>query len=235
MNLNITPKEVYTSLNSNDDIVNIYKQIEEKEIREGGWAFHNYEHVKNVSSIAEKILRDLNFDEDTIYKCKIACLLHDVGAIQGKEGHTERSYEYAKRLFEEKGWIFEDSDMVLDAIRNHSAGFDIDNIIALSIILADKLDIKKSRISEAGKQVKGNRQYGHIEDIAISIKEGGMTVNFITDGNMDKKEADDYYFTAKVFKAIDAFSKRLNLRYNILMDDKEWNLDDKMVDFDMEQ
>ena len=62
-----------------------------------------------------------------------------------------------------------------------------------------------------------------------------MTVNFITDGNMDKKEADDYYFTAKVFKAIEAFSKRLNLRYNILMDDKEWNLDDKMVDFDMEQ
>ena len=65
---------------------------------------------------AEKILEDLNFDEDAIYKCKIACLLHDVGALQGKEGHTERSYEYAKKLFEDKKWIFKDSEIILEKL-----------------------------------------------------------------------------------------------------------------------
>lgn len=43
---------------------------------------------------------------------------------------------------------------------------------------------------------------------------------------MDIKEANEYYFTAKVFKAIEAFSNKLNLKYNILMDNNAWNLND---------
>lgn len=220
---NITLKEIYDFLNSNDEIIKIYNEIEKKEIRDGGWAFHNLEHVKNVSKIAEKILADLNFDEEAIYKCKIACLLHDVGALQGKDGHTERSYEFAKKLFEEKNWIFKDSEIILEAIKNHSAGFETNNIIALAIILADKLDIKKTRISEAGKKVKGNRQYAHIEDIIISIENNLLSINFITDGKMIIEEVNQYYFTEKVFKAIEAFSKKLNLEYSIFMDNKCWS------------
>ncbi len=99
MNYNITPMEVYESLNSNDEVLNIYRKIEKEEIKTGRWAFHNFEHVKNVSMIVEKILKDLNFDENTIWKCKIACLLHDIGALQGKEEHAQRSFIYAKKTF----------------------------------------------------------------------------------------------------------------------------------------
>lgn len=225
MDYNITPKEVYSLLTSNDNITNIYQEIEKQEIKEGGWAFHNYEHVKNVSMIAEKILKGLMLDDNTIYKCKIACLLHDVGALQGKEEHAKRSFEYAKKLFKEKNWNFEDYEGVLDAIKNHSAWFDTDNIITLSIILADKLDIKKTRISEAGKQVIGNRQYAHIEDIMINIKNNLLTINFITDGKIIMEEVNNYYFTDKVFKAVEAFSKKLDLEYLILIDNKIWTLD----------
>ena len=38
------------------------------------------------------------------------------------------------------------------------------------------------------------------------------------------EEVDNYYFTHKVFKSIEAFSKKLDLKYYILMDDKIWNL-----------
>ena len=224
MNFNITVKEIYEYLNSNDNILKTYKEIENKEIKNGGWAFHNFEHVKNVSKIAEKILTDLNFDEETIYKCKIACLLHDVGALQGKEEHAQRSFEYTRKLFEDKNWIFEDSDSVIEAIKNHSSGFETNNIIALSIILADKLDIKKTRITELGKKIEGNRQYAHIEDIVINIQNGVLNINFITDGMMIMKEVNDYYFTGKVFKAIEAFSKKLNLKHYIFMDNKPWKL-----------
>lgn len=220
----ISPKEIYEILKSDDNILKIYSDIEKFEIDTGGWAFHNLAHVKNVSKIAEKILLDLNFNEDIIYKCKIACLLHDVGALQGKEGHTERSFEYAINLFKEKNWNLEDFDDVFDAIKNHSAGFDNENIITLAIILADKLDIKKSRISEEGNKIIGNRQYSHIEDITINISNGILTVNFITDGNIDIEEVNNYYFTSKVFKAIESFSDRLDLKYSILMDSSTWNL-----------
>ena len=224
MNYNTTPKEVYTFLNSNDELQNIYKRIEDYEISINSIAFHNIEHIKNVSAIAEKILTDLNVDEDTIYNCKIACLLHDVGSLQGKEEHAQRSYEFASNLFNEKNWIFKDSDIVLDAIKNHSAGFDNPNIITLSIILADKLDVKKTRISEAGKERIGNRQFQHVEDITINIDNNNLTINFITDGNLDVNELNEYYFTTKIFKAIYAFSEKMNLIPFILMDGKEWKL-----------
>lgn len=221
---NITAKEIYNRLISNENISNIYNEIEEKEIQNGGWAFHNYEHVKNVTKIAEKILIDLNIDEDIIYQCKLACLLHDIGCVEGKEGHAQRSFEFSRNLFDNEGWIFEGQDNVLEAILNHSEGFKTDNIICLSIILADKLDIKKTRITEKGKKIKGNRQYQHIEDITINIKNKTITINFITDGKMNMKETNEYYFTSKVFKAIEAFSNKLDLKYSILLDDNIWNI-----------
>ena len=224
MTYNITPKEIYYFLKENKEILSIYEKIEYKEINDGGWAFHNYEHVKNVTKIAEKILTDLNFDENTIYKCKIACMLHDIGALQGKEEHAQRSFEYARKLFKDKNWVFEDSDDVLDAIKYHSSGFDNNNLLTLSIILADKLDIKKTRISEEGKKIIGNRQYQHIEDIIINIKNGIISINFITDGNMIIEEANNYYFTSKVFKAIESFSNKLNLKYKILLDNESWSI-----------
>ena len=225
MKANMTQKEVYDFLISKDDIFNIYKEIENKENEDGGCAFHNYKHVQNVSKIAEKILTDLNFDENTIYNCKIACLLHDVGALLRKDGHAQRSYEYSKKLFKDNNIVFEGSEIVLDAIKNHSSHFESDNILVLSIILADKLDITKSRITQEGKKVKGNRQYQHIEDITIHIENKEMILNFITDGNIDIREVNEYYFTSKVFKAIEAFSKKMDLKFYILMDNKTWNLD----------
>ena len=224
MKFNITSKEVYNILKSDDEIFNIYKNIETKEKRGGGWAFHNVEHVNNVSQIAEKILIDLNFDEEVLYNCKIACLLHDVGALEGKDEHAERSFQYASKLFFDKGWIFKDSNVVLDAIKNHSSGFESNDILTLAIILADKLDVKKSRISEEGKKIEGNRQYAHIEDIIIDINNNKLTINFVTDNMINMQEVNNYYFTLKIFKAIDSFSKKLDLQYDILIDNKIWNI-----------
>ena len=221
ININITVKEVYEKLINNSEIINIYNQIEEYENETGGWAFHNYAHIKNVTDIATNLLKKLNYDDNTIYKSKIACLLHDVGALQGKEGHDIRSYEFAKKFFEDNNWNFLDKDKILEAIKNHSSGFDTDNILTLTIILADKLDIKSSRISEAGKQVIGNRQYGHIKDILIDIKNNTLIVNFITDNKLDINEFNEYYFTKKVFKAIESFSNKLNLQYQVMIDNKE--------------
>lgn len=220
-NFNITVKEVYEKLINNKEIIDIYNKIEKYENETGGWAFHNYDHIKNVTDIATNLLKQLNYDDNTIYRSKIACLLHDVGAIKGKEGHDIRSYEFAKKLFEDNNWNFLDKDKVLDAIKNHSAGFDTDNILTLSIILADKLDIKSSRISEEGKSVIGNRQYGHIKDILIYIKNNTLIINFTTDNKLDINEFNEYYFTKKVFKAIESFSNKLNLNYQVMIDNKE--------------
>lgn len=43
-------------------------------------------------------------------------MLHDIGALHGKENHAQRSFEYAKKLFGDENWIFKDFESVLDAI-----------------------------------------------------------------------------------------------------------------------
>lgn len=224
MNYNITVSEVLKYIEEDKTILKIYDDIEKYELGENGRAFHNFEHVKNVMTNAVKLLTDLNFDEETITSCKIACLLHDIGSLQGKEGHAERSYEFAQKYFQDHNWHFQNLENILDAIKNHSSGFESNNILTTVIVLADKLDVKKNRISEEGKKYPGNRQYSHINDITINTTNNLLTVNFITDGALDLKETNEYYFTAKIFNAIKSFSEKMHLDYSILLDNNKWEL-----------
>jgi len=217
-------EEIYDKIFSDNYIKNIYSRIEKIENEEKRWAYHNYNHVLNVSKIVEKILMSMNYNQEFIFKAKIACLLHDLGALQGKNGHAYRSYECAKNYFKENNIVFEGIEDVLDAIKIHSDGFDTNNLIALALILADKLDIKKNRITTEGKKIIGNRQYMHIEDIIINIEDNILVINFQTDGKIDIKEVNDYYFTKKVFKAIEKFSKKTNLNWEVLMDNIPWDI-----------
>ena len=61
-------KEIYNRIKDDQNIINIYKEIETFEENNKGWAFHNYSHINNVSLLVSKILKELNFDENYIYK-----------------------------------------------------------------------------------------------------------------------------------------------------------------------
>lgn len=218
-------EEIYNKILNDKSIRTIYNEIEITEDKEKGWAYHNYDHILNVLEIVENTLLSMNCNQNFIAKAKIACLLHDVGALQGKYNHAYRSYEYAKNYFKNNNITFDGIEDVLEAIKIHSDGFDTNNLIALSLIFADKLDIKKTRISTEGKNIIGNRQYTHIEDIIVNIDNGYLIINFITDGEINIKELNEYYFTKKVFRAIESFSKKANLNWKILMDNNTWNID----------
>lgn len=219
-------EEIYNNLLKDKEIIDIYNKIGQIEDEEKRWAYHNNNHIKNVTNIVENILIKLKYDKEFISKAKIACFFHDVGALQGKENHAERSYEFTKEYFQKNNISFQGIDDVLFAIKNHSNGFDSDNIIALSLILADKLDIKKTRITEEGKKIKGNRQYSHIEDILINIENKTLIIDFITDNKININEVNEYYFTKKVFKAIESFSKKIKINFKILIDNKEWIIEE---------
>lgn len=213
---------IYRYICNDKEILDIYRDIVNYEDDTGGWAYHGLDHIFNVIGIMENILNELGFSEDFIIKAKIAGFLHDVGAILGKEGHAIRSYEYAKKYFEKNNILFEDMDLALEAIREHSGGFDVDNMIARVLILADKLDVKRNRITSAGREVIGNRQFYHIEDIYIKISNKIMNIYFIADKYINIKELNEFYFVKKIFRAIESFANSVNLEYNIYMNDNKW-------------
>ena len=204
-------EDVYKYIYNDKRIRDIYKGIDEKEEANiEAWGHHNFNHVNNVK-------------DELIEEAKIAAIMHDVGAIKGKPGHAERSYIYTKNYFDENNIRLKHGEQVLDAIRNHSDGFDSANIIQLALILADKLDIKKTRPTKRGLEVPGNRQYGNIERIDTNIDDNTLKINFISNDKLDKEELENFYFMKKVGNAIKSFSERLNLKYEVYLNGTVWN------------
>ena len=66
--MNSSIKEIYNRIKDDQNVINIYKEIETFEANNKGWAFHNYSHINSVSLLVSKTLKKLNFDEDYIYK-----------------------------------------------------------------------------------------------------------------------------------------------------------------------
>lgn len=217
-------KEIYEKITNDKKIIDRYNNIKKFEDETGGWAYHDLNHIKRVEKIVDNVLKRLNFDEDFIYKEKIACILHDTGAILGKENHAYRSFLFARDYFIDNNIEFDEKDLILDAIKNHSDGFDENNLYGTILIFSDKLDMTKERLSDYGKRVKGNKEYSHVNKININIEKNFLEINFITDGKVNLKDINEYYFTKKIFKAIRSFSDKLNLKYKVLLDGKKWNI-----------
>lgn len=215
---------MFEKIKNDPEIIEIYKKIEQLENTEKGWAYHNYDHVVNVTIIVEKILIDLGYDKEFINDAKIACILHDVGALEGKDGHAERSYDFAKNYFKRNHIELKNKDLILEAIRVHSDGFESKNSIALSLILADKLDIKKTRVAEEGKNIEGMRQLLYIKDIDVEIVDNCLNIYFYVDEGINIKELNEFYFTKKVFKAINSFADKMDLASTVYMNGEIWNL-----------
>lgn len=220
----ITASDVYEKIANDKEIIDIYRQIDEmEESNKDAWCHHNFAHVSNVKDIVERLLQKLDYGEEIVEEAKIAAILHDVGALKGKPGHAERSYIFAKKYFVDNNINLVHADQVLEAIRYHSEGFNTNNIIQLALILADKMDIKKTRPTKNGLEIPGNRQFGNIEQINIDIQNNSLVVRFESNDKLDKKELEDYYFTKKVGNAIKSFSTKLDLKYRIYLNNSEWN------------
>ena len=212
----------YDIVSNDKDILDIYNRINKYEIKEGQRAYHNFNHVINVSKTVKQILEALNYEEDFIDEAQVAAILHDTGCLEGKEDHEIRSFEYAKKYLEDKNIKLKNKEMILEAIKDHRNGFDTDNIITLALIFADKLDIKKTRITPEGCKIIGNRQFQYINDINVKIDDKSLNVYFTCDNQIDLTELEEYYFTSKVFKAIKSFSKEMNLKPDVFINNEKW-------------
>jgi predicted metal-dependent HD superfamily phosphohydrolase len=66
-------------------------------------SFHNLTHTRDVVKAVEEIGTQTGLTEDELESATIAAWLHDIGYIQGAEGHEEKAANRAKELLEEWG------------------------------------------------------------------------------------------------------------------------------------
>jgi len=183
-------------------------------------ATHDLSHAFNVARYCGKISKLLGLPDEQIDEIKVAAILHDVGMNGGKDGHAQRSYEWAKRYLQDFDLPDESKHQILDAIKHHSSG----NNHAYGRILAfaDKVDVNNQRILPAGLLLKDQRQYANIKDVDFEIKDNTLVIKFTSNGKIDFDELNKYYFTHKIFKSIENLAKHFNLEQKIYMDSKIW-------------
>lgn len=73
------------------------------------------------------------------------------------------------------------------------------------------------------------RELQYIKDILIEIKDGWLEIQFICSDNINKAELEEFYFMIKVFKAIIAFSEKMNLNPKVLFNESEWDIFNKIL------
>lgn len=136
----------YNELKKNETI-NTYIRKADESLRTLGYTEHSFAHVGHVAETAEYILRNLGYDEHDIEIVKIAAYLHDIGNLVNREDHSQSGAVMAFRILDNLQMEPADIATIVTAIGNHDEGNGVPvNAIAAALILADKSDVRRSRV-----------------------------------------------------------------------------------------
>lgn len=112
-----------------------------------GFTEHSFAHVTKVAETAGNILFSLGFPEKDIELVKMAGYLHDIGNLVNRIEHSQSGAVMAFRILDNLGLPAEDIATIVTAIGNHDEGTGVPvNPIAAALILADKSDVRRSRV-----------------------------------------------------------------------------------------
>ena len=134
----------------NNEEINTYIKEADSYLKAIGFTEHSFAHVNIVASCAERILRALNYDEYTIELTKIASYMHDIGNVINRIDHAQSGAIMTFRILDKLGMPTKDIALIVSAIGNHDEATSIPfNAISSALILADKTDVRRSRVRES--------------------------------------------------------------------------------------
>ena len=112
-----------------------------------GYTEHSFAHVTRCAEVAGDLLAELGYDEHQIELCKIAAYMHDIGNVVNRHDHNVSGATMAFRILDNMGMEPEDVAAVITAIghRDDATAFPV-NAIAAALNLADKTDVRRSRV-----------------------------------------------------------------------------------------
>ena len=112
-----------------------------------GFTEHSFAHVVHVAQTAGYILETMGFDDRTVELAKIAGYLHDIGNLVNRKDHSQSGAVMAWSILNDMGCDPAEIATIVTAIGNHDEGTGVPvNPVAAALILADKADVRRSRV-----------------------------------------------------------------------------------------
>jgi metal-dependent HD superfamily phosphatase/phosphodiesterase len=131
----------------NSKEIKTYIRKADDSLEELGYTEHSFAHVGKVASQAQEILLMLGYDERTAELARIAGYMHDIGNVVNRVDHAQSSAIMAFRILDKMGMEVEEIATIISAIGNHDEATAVPvNAVAAALILADKSDVRRSRV-----------------------------------------------------------------------------------------
>ena len=112
-----------------------------------GFTEHSFAHVTRCAETAAAILAQLGYGSQDTELARIAGYMHDIGNAVNRHEHALTGAVMAFRILDHMGMSAEEIAKVVSAIGNHDEGTGAPvNEIAAALILADKGDVRRSRV-----------------------------------------------------------------------------------------
>ena len=157
----------------NDEIIREYIRRADRNLAAMGYTKHSFGHVTKVAEGAAEILTALGYDERTVELARIAGFLHDIGNVVNRADHAQSGAIMAFQLLTGMGMPAKEIGYVVSAIGHHDEGtaFPV-NAIAAAVILADKSDVRRSRVRN-----KENTTFDIHDRVNYAVEKSSLILN----------------------------------------------------------
>ena len=162
-----------------------YQEIKQNEevlayIRKGnadlgvlGYTDHSEAHTALVAERAAYILDKFGYSEHDKELVKIAGCMHDIGNVINRVDHSQSGAVMAFRILDRMEFPPEEIACIISAIGNHDEGTGVPvNPIAAALILADKSDVRRSRVR--GKDIS---KFDIHDRVNYSVTRSDLTIS----------------------------------------------------------
>ncbi|MEE0699165.1 MAG: HD domain-containing protein [Bacilli bacterium] len=217
---------LYEKIINNTEYIKMVKEIEKiKFITDGKWDWeHGLGHYKRVSLYVKQILEQLSADNRTIELGMTAALLHDIGLSKGdKINHAVESSRIFEKFIDLDDINEKEKEILRQAIYDHSKGNNIQSLVGLSLVLADKLDVTYHRTVNSSIQDNMNKEIQKIKKVNININDNELIVTYTTDSSFDISILRDWDKCVKIPAKV---ANYLGKKFIFLVNNQQINLSD---------
>ena len=123
-----------------NDAIRTYIERADDSLKVLGYTEHSFAHVCKAAETAGELLSSLGYDTRTVELAKIAGYMHDIGNLVNRSEHSQSGAVMAFRILDKLGMEADEIATVVSAI-----GVPV-NAVAAALILADKADVRRSRV-----------------------------------------------------------------------------------------
>lgn len=153
----------------NSDIIRTYITSADESLAALGFTEHSFTHVLHVAETAGYILKTVGYDDKTVEIAKVAGYLHDIGNLVNRKEHSQSGAVMAWSILNDIKCEPTEIATIVTAIGNHDEGTGVPvNDVAAALILADKADVRRSRVRNqdfSTFDIHDNVNYSVIESV----------------------------------------------------------------------